>query len=211
MFGFSGVILFFYATSQMLAADAAMLNKLSPVFVILMAHFFLKEKIHKVQIVVLLLSIAGAVLVIKPGFNFSIVPALAGFVSAILSGAAYIFISFIDNKESVYTTVFYFSFFSSVSCLPFFLMKFAVPDIYELMLLILLGTLAALGQIALTFAYNGCPASEISIYDYSNIIFSSVLAYTFLKEIPDFMSIGGGLLILSASAILYIHTTRQKG
>jgi drug/metabolite transporter (DMT)-like permease len=89
-------------------------------------------------------------------------------------------------------------------------MKFTVPDIYELMLLILLGILAALGQIALTFAYNGCPASEISIYDYSNIIFSSLLAYAFLKEVPDLMSISGGLLILSASAILYIHTTRQK-
>lgn len=211
MFGFSGVILFFYATSQMLAADAAMLNKLSPVFVIFLAHFFLKEKIDKVQISVLLLSIAGAVLVIKPGFHFSIFPAFAGFVSAILSGAAYIFISFIDNKESVYTTVFYFSFFSSVSCLPFFLTKFTVPDIYELMLLILLGILAAIGQIALTFAYKGSPASEISIYDYSNIIFSSVLAYTFLNEVPDIMSISGGLLILSASAILYIHTSRQKG
>lgn len=210
MFGFSGVILFFYATTQMLAADAAMLNKLSPVFVILLAHFFLKEKIDKVQISVLLISIAGALLVIKPGFHFSMVPAFAGFISAILSGAAYIFISFIDNKESVYTTVFYFSFFSSVSCLPFFFVKYVVPGFYELMLLILLGTLAAIGQIALTFAYNGCPASEISIYDYSNIIFSSVLAYTFLKEIPDLMSIGGGLLILSASVILYIHTTRQK-
>ncbi|WP_312831720.1 DMT family transporter [Sedimentibacter saalensis] len=210
MFGFSGVILFFYATTQMLAADAAMLNKLSPVFVIFLAHFFLKEKIDKVQISVLLLSIAGAVLVIKPGFHFSIVPAFAGFVSAILSGAAYIFISLIDNKESVYTTVFYFSFFSSVSCFPFFLMKFAMPDIYELMLLIFLGILAAIGQIALTFAYNGSPASEISIYDYSNIIFSSALAYTFLNEVPDIMSICGGLFILSASAILYIHTSIQK-
>jgi drug/metabolite transporter (DMT)-like permease len=74
------------------------------------------------------------------------------------------------------------------------------------MLLVLLGVFAALGQIALTFAYTGCPASEISIYDYSNIIFSSVLGFIFLKEVPDLLSIAGGVLILSASVYLYIKT-----
>jgi len=206
IFGFSGIVLFFYATTQMLAADAAMLNKLSPVFVVLLAHFFLKEKINKTKITVLIISVIGALLVIKPKFDSSMFPAVSCFISAIVSGAAYIFIRLIDNKESVYTTVFYFSFFSSVSCIPFFFIEFAIPDFYELVLLLLLGTLAALGQIAMTFAYNGCPASEISIYDYSNIIFSTFLAYVFLSEIPDFLSILGGLLILSASVVLYIHT-----
>ncbi len=208
LFGFSGIILFFYATTKMLAADAAMLNKLSPAFVILLAHFFLKEKISNTKITVLIISVLGALLVIKPKFDFSILPAVSGFISAILSGAAYIFIKLIGDKESAYTTVFYFSFFSSVSCIPFFFIEFAIPNFYELVLLLLLGTLAALGQIALTMAYNGCPASEISIYDYSSIIFSSILAYIFLSEVPDFLSIIGGSLILSASVVLYIHTKK---
>lgn len=210
LFGFLGIVLFFYSTTQMLAADAAMLNKLSPIFVILLAHFFLKEKINKTKINVLIISVIGALLVIKPKFNYSMLPAVSGFISAIVSGAAYIFIGLIDNKESVYTTVFCFSFFSSVSCIPFFFIEFAIPDYYELVLLLLLGTLAALGQIAMTFAYNRCPASEISIYDYSNIIFSTILAYAFLSEIPDFLSILGGLLILSASVVLYIHTKKHN-
>ncbi|MFA9423484.1 MAG: EamA family transporter, partial [Sedimentibacter sp.] len=60
LFGFLGIILFFYATTKMLAADAVMLNKLSPAFVILLAHFFLKEKISKTKIVVLVISVFGA-------------------------------------------------------------------------------------------------------------------------------------------------------
>lgn len=206
LFGFTGLILFFYATTQMLAADAAILNKLSPVFVIILAHYFLKEKINKTKLTVLAVSVIGSLLVIKPQFNLSVIPALAGFVSAILSGAAYIFIGIIDDDESVYTTVFYFSFFSSLSCIPFFFFDFIMPDIYELVFLILLGVLASLGQIALTFAYTECPASEISIYDYSNIIFSSALGFVFLKEVPDLLSVAGGILILSGSAYLYIMT-----
>jgi drug/metabolite transporter (DMT)-like permease len=106
LFGFTGLILFFYATTQMLAADAAILNKLSPVFVIILAHYFLKEKINRTKLTVLIVSVIGALLVIKPQFNSSVVPAAASFVSAVLSGAAYMFIGMIDDKESVYTTVF---------------------------------------------------------------------------------------------------------
>jgi len=203
LFGFTGLILFFFATTQMLAADAAILNKLSPVFVIILAHFFLKEEINKTKIIVLAISFIGAFLVIKPQFNSSVIPATSGFISAILSGTAYLFIGIIGNKESAYTTVFYFSFLSSLSCIPFFFFNFVFPNSYEFILLLFLGILAALGQIALTFAYTGCPASEISIYDYSNIIFSSALGYIFLKEMPDLLSIAGGLLILIASAYLY--------
>ncbi|MDF2950006.1 MAG: Transporter [Sedimentibacter sp.] len=208
LFGFTGIILFFYATTNMLATDAAILNKLSPVFVIILAHCFLKEKINKSKIIVLIISIFGALLVIKPQFNSSILPAAAGFVSAILSGAAYVFITKIGTKESIYTTVFYFSFFSSISCIPFFFISFTAPDLYETIMLIFLGFLAAVGQIALTSAYNGCEASEVSIYDYSNIIFSTLLAYVFLSEIPDMLSILGGLLIISASLILFLNTKR---
>ncbi|MFA9422563.1 MAG: EamA family transporter, partial [Sedimentibacter sp.] len=143
-------------------------------------------------------------------FNYSMLPAISGFISAIFSGAAYIFIRLIGNKESAYTTVFYFSFFSSLSCIPFFFIKFVLPSFYEFVMLLFLGVLAALGQISLTLAYSVCQASEISIYDYSSIIFSSVLAYLFLSEIPDLLSIFGGILILSASVVLYINTKNSS-
>ncbi len=209
LFGFTGVILFFYATTQMLAADAAILNKLSPVFVIILAYYFLKEEINKIKVTVLLISLSGSLLVIKPQLNLTALPAALGFLSAVLSAAAYISITFIGDKESIYTTVFYYSFYSSVSCLPFFLFSFSLPNFYELFLLILLGLLAALGQIALTCAYNQCDASEVSIYDYSNIIFSSLLGYFFLSEIPDILSMFGGVLIISSSFLQYIYIKKQ--
>lgn len=210
LFGFIGIVLFFYATTQMLAADAAILNKLSPVFVIILAHCFLKEKINKIKIFVLITSIIGALLVIKPQFNSSMLPATAGLFSAVVSGSAYVFITIIGEKESIYTTVYCFSFYSSLSCIPFFLISYKIPNSYELILLILLGLLAALGQIALTSAYNSCEASEVSIYDYSNIIFSTLLAYIFLSEVPDTLSIIGALLIITASFILFINTKRKR-
>jgi len=205
VFGYAGIILFFFATTKMLAADAAILNKLSPIFVIIFAHYFLKESINKIHILALILSFIGALFVIKPGFNSSIIPAAAGFFSAILSGAAYVFIAYIGKKESVYTVVFYFSLFSAICSVPFLIFSFAIPNLNEFMLLLLLGSLAAFGQIALTCAYNSCSASEISIYDYSNILFSAMLGYIFLSELSDFSSIIGGTLIIAASFIVFLY------
>ena len=204
IFGYAGIILFFFATSKMLAADAAILNKLSPIFVIIFAHFFLKESINKIHILALALSFIGAWFVIRPEFNFSVIPAASGLFSAILSGAAYVFISYLGKKESVYTIVFYFSLFSALCSIPFLIFSFVIPNFYDFILLLLLGSLAAFGQIALTYAYNSCPASEISIYDYSNIIFSAILGFIFLSELPDFYSIIGGALIVAASIIVFI-------
>lgn len=205
IFGYAGVILFFYATTQMLLADAAILNKLSPIFVTILAYMFLKEKISKINILALILSFAGAWLVIKPELNLSIIPAASGLLSAAVSGAAYVFITSIGKKESIYTIVFFFSIFSALCSIPFLAFSFVIPNLTELILLLLLGSLAALGQIALTHAYKSSDASEISIYDYSNIIFSSILAYVFLSELPDFYSIIGGVLIIAASIIVFIY------
>ncbi len=210
VFGYLGVILFFYATSQMLAADAAMLNKLSPIFVAILAHLLLKEKIKKINICALVISFAGAWLVIKPQLNLSVIPAAAGLLSAAVSGAAYIFITDIGKKESIYTIVFYFSAFSVICSIPFIIFSFAIPNLYEMTMLLLLGALAALGQIALTYAYKSSEASDISIYDYTNIIFSSVLGYIFLSELPDLYSIIGGALIIAASIIVFIYNKRNN-
>lgn len=209
IFGFAGVVLFFYATTYMLAADAAMINKLSPIFVTILAFLFLKEKIYKVNILSLIISFVGAWLVIKPEFSLTIIPMAAGLISAIVSAAAYIFITLIGDKESIYTIVFSFSLFSVLCSIPPIILNFVMPNLNELMLLLLLGALAALGQIALTYAYKESPASEISIYDYSNIIFSSILGYIFLREIPDLLSIIGGTLIIAASLIVFIYRKKN--
>lgn len=198
-YGFLGVVLFFYATSKMLASDAAMLNKLSPVFVTMIAYFFLKERVSKIQISSLIISLIGSLFIIRPKFNISALPASVGLLSAIVSAAAYIFITAIGKKESIYTIVFYYSLFSVLASTPFLFFSFKIPDFKELLLLIILSVLACAGQIALTLAYNSCKASKISIYDYTNIIFSSLLGFVILKEIPSVYSVLGGILIIGSS------------
>ena len=50
-----------------------------------------------------------------------------------------------------------------------------------------------------------CPAKEISIYDYSTVIFTALLGLIVLGEVPDWLSILGYAIIIGASVLNYLY------
>lgn len=208
--GYLGVALFFYGTMYMNLADAAMINKLSPFVVTILAYIFLKEDITRTQISSLIIALIGTIMVIKPKFDSSIVPSICLVLSAFLSGIAFTSLRALGNKENTYTIVFHYSFISVILSVPFIFIGIDKLTIYTFIILISVGILAAIGQIALTYAYKFAPAAEVSVYDYSNIIFSSLLGYFFLSEVPDIYSIIGGCMIIFSSILVFIFGKSAK-
>ncbi|MBV1821489.1 DMT family transporter, partial [Bacteroidales bacterium MSK.15.36] len=92
--GTIGLICYFYCIDNMILADSSMLNKMHPFFTIIFAVAFLKEDISQIQIFSLILSFIGALFIIKPKFDMSVIPALVGVASAAFSGAAYTLVRF---------------------------------------------------------------------------------------------------------------------
>ena len=62
----------------------------------------------------------------------------------------------------------------------------------------------ALAQFAVTQAYIHAPGKEISLYDYSQVIFASLMGFIFYEEFPDLYSILGYFLIFLASFYMFI-------
>lgn len=208
--GYLGMNLFFIGTMQVSLSAAAIINKLSPFVVMILAYFFLKEKITKYHIIALLLALFGSWLVIKPEFSSSIMPIIILLISAILSGIAFTSLKALGDKENEFTIVFHYSFISVVISIPFLLFSFVIPDLKSTLILLSVGIFAAIGQIALTYAYKLAPASEVSVYDYSNIIFSSLIGYMFLKEKLDWLDILGIVIIIISSIIIYKQNNSKK-
>lgn len=203
--GLGAMITNFYAISKLMIADSSMLNKLSPFFVTIFACIFLKEKLNKLQIPTLIIVFVGSLLVIKPKFSMEMIPALSGFLSAVLSGAAYTFLSFLGNKEDSSTIVVHFSLVSMIGTLPGMILDFKIPDINMIFVLICIGLCYGFAQVTMTLAYKYAPAAEVSIYNYSNIIFAILLGIVVFKEIPDVYSFLGGFVIIGAATSLYLY------
>lgn len=203
--GLAGVVLYFYAISNMTLADSTMLNKLSPFFVILFAGIFLKEGFNLRKVIVIIIAFIGALLIIKPQFDLTIIPAIAGFLSAVFAGLAYTIVRFLKDKTSSSMIVFYFSAISVIGTTPMLIPYFVIPDTLTLLLLVGIGIFAGIGQISLTKAYHLAPASEISIYNYASILFATIIGVLIGDAFPDSYSIIGGIIIFLTAYYNYVR------
>lgn len=208
LFGTIGIILNYYAIDRLVLSDANMLNKLSPFFVIIFSAIFLSEKINFKQMLAVIIAFSGALFIIKPSFNFDILPALIGVGGAISAAAAYTCLRVLGGKENHYTVVFYFSAFSLLVILPFMIMVYTPMTITQFIYLMLAGVFASVGQFGVTLAYKYAPAKEISIFDYSNIVFSALISIVIFGVFPDYLSIIGYLIIFGASAYMFFYNKK---
>lgn len=211
--GLIGVFGNFYATTHMAhTADAAMLNKLSPFATLIFSALFLKEKVKPKQAVAIVVAFVGAMFVIKPTLsNVELVPSLAGFIGGVSAGAAYTTVRHMANKgENGRFTVFFFSAFSVAVTAPYLIFNYHPMTLQQLFYLFMVGVCAAGGQFAITAAYTFAPSSEISVYDYSNIIFTAIEGYFFLgHQIPDVLSIVGYFIICLMAVWMFIYNNKS--
>ena len=208
LFGTLGIVFNFYAIDKLVLSDANMLNKLSPFFVIIFSALFLKEKINIKQGLAIIVAFIGALFIIKPQFNFDIIPSLIGVLGAICAAAAYTCLRALGGKEKYYTIVFYFSFFSTIAILPFMLIVYKEMSMLQFVYLILAGIFASIGQFGITIAYKYAKAKEISIFDYSNILFSAIISIILFNVIPDYLSVIGYIIIFAVSLYMFLYNKK---
>lgn len=210
LFGTTGLICNFYAVDHMHIADANLLNKLSPFFAIIVSIYVLKEKVNKVEWITVLIAFAGALLVIKPSFQIQFVYGLIGVLGGFGAGVAYVFVRKLGQKgERGPVIVMCFSIFSTLVTLPAFLFDFHPMTKLQWIYLLLAGVTAAGGQLCITTAYTKAPAKEISVFDYSQIIFAALLGFFFLNQTPDIYSILGYIIIIGVAIFKWQYSLRK--
>ena len=198
LFGTTGLLCNFWAIGYLKLGDASILQKMAPFFAILMSVFILKEKPGPVAIISVLIALLGATFVVKPGQGLLGFPALIGLFGGFCAGTAYTFVRKLGTEGvKGAQIVFYFSIFSLLALLPFCILQFTALAAGQFLFLLGAGLCAAIGQIFVTKAYSYAPAKEISVYDYSQVIFSAALGFSFLGEIPDIYSLVGYILIFA--------------
>ncbi len=214
--GTIGIFGNFYAIDRLVIADANMLNKLSPFFAILFSYFLLKERIKPYQLLCVIVAFIGALMILKPGMDSMMTfPAFIGMCGGMGAGMAYTCVR-LAGKNGVPGPfiVFFFSVFSCLFSLPFMIISHIVTphpvELWQIGMLVLGGMAAACGQFSITAAYTHAPASEISVYDYSQTIFAAILGMLFLNEMPDLLSVIGYVVIAGASVAMYLIRRRTQ-
>lgn len=205
--GTLGILCNFYAIDHLVLADASMLNKMSPFFVILFSFIFLRERLTFFQGAAVFTAFIGSLFIIKPSFsNAAIFPALLGLLGGISAGAAYTAVRYLgQHGEKNPFIVAFFSGFSCLVTLPFLIFDFHPMTIGQLLCLFGAGLSAAGGQFSITAAYTKAPAKEISVYDYSQIIFAALLGFLLFGDVPDIYSVLGYVIIIAMAVLMFFY------
>lgn len=212
VFGTVGILCNFYAIDHLAISDASMLNKMSPFFSILFSFILLKEQLTLVQGTLVGAAFCGSLFIIKPEADILGNPAaLLGLLGGMGAGIAYTAVRVLGqqgvNKSLI---VLFFSAFSCIVTLPYIILRFEPMTVKQLLCLIGAGTAAAGGQFGVTSAYCYAPAKEISVYDYSQLIFAMILGFLFFGQLADgFSLIGYGIIV--ASAVIMFFYNKEKG
>ena len=207
IFGTIGILCNFYAVDHLVLSDASMLNKMSPFFAILCSYFVLKEKITPVQGGAVLFAFIGALFIIKPTLsNMDLFPSMIGLLGGFGAGTAYTMVRKLGqtgiNKTVI---VLFFSSFSCLVTLPFLIFDYHPMSGLQIAALIGAGLAAAGGQFSVTNAYCFAPAREISVYDYTQVIFSALLGFFLFNQVPDMLSLAGYVLICGTGIGMFLY------
>lgn len=196
----------FYAVDRLGLADANILNKLSPFFAIVFSYFILNERANKVEWMCVIMAFIGAVFVVKPTGSMRSIYATVGFASGMLAGLAYTYLRKLGQRgERSGVIIFVFSLFSCAATLPFLIFDYHPMTLTQFFFLLLTGAAACGGQICITMAYRYAPAKEISVFDYSQVLFAAMWGFMFLGQIPDYLSIIGYVIIIGSAIFKWYY------
>ncbi|PIE97280.1 MAG: EamA family transporter [Treponema sp.] len=212
-FGTLGIICNFYAVQHLFLAEATILNKLAPFFVIIFSFMFLKEKIKPYQIIAVIIAFLATLLIIKPSFSGGshITASLIGTLGGMVAGAAYTSVRALSLRgENKAFIVFFFSLFSAIVMLPFFIIFYQEMTLIQITLLLLVGLSATAAQFCITAAYGYAPARSISLFDYTQILFAAAFGFIAFAEVPDLWSVLGFVIIFCVSLFMFLYQKKDE-
>jgi len=212
-----------YAVKHMPLADARVIFYTSPVFTAILGRIFLKESVSKFDVLAMILSIGGVVLIGRPTFLFGSlgknsgskqvwVPTLLAVGAAIGSAASTVLTRKMSQEVGPRVVVFYFAVLGSIiSFVGSLISGFKYPDCgtYDSIYMLAIGVLGYFALVVRSKALAMEKASVVALVSTIGIAFSFILQLVALDVVPNNMSIGGAILVLLCNVIIFIKKFRD--
>lgn len=206
--GLLGLAFFFYSIQRMPLATAITISNLIPIFTLIMAFFFLKEKIKPFQWLFFLLSFLG-VLMVK-GFDprVSTLDVSIAIAGAFFAGTAHFVVRKLKDTDDAMVIVFYFPLVSIPIILPFLFYQWVNPTSIEWVLLALVSFFTHIGQVYLTRAYQVEEVNKVANIYFLGIVLALFYGYFLFGETFNFLAFSG-MGVIVAGIFLNVWYSRK--
>lgn len=205
---FGATALFFASLTQVSLAEATALTDTNAVLITLGAALFLGERLTPARVLGVLVALAGALIVLRPGLGVFTPAALLPLGAAISYAGNALLTRALGPHESPWTPLIFAALFGTLVtslALPIVWHPIAMAD---LPLFVLLGLLGTGAQLCIIRAFSLAEASVIAPFGYVGLVFATLWGIVLYAEYPDLPTILGAVLIVAAGLYVWHNESR---
>lgn len=193
---------FFWGLSQMKLVDAIAITFAAPIFITLLSIPLLKESVGLQRWLAVLVGFIGVLIMLRPGTGVFQWAALVVLGSVMVYALLMITTRAFKSTESTAALLLYPQLGMSLTGIllaPFF---WVTSNAFDLALFALAGCFGSIGVACVTHAFRLGAAAVIAPFEYSALIWASLLGYLLWAELPDGFTLAGALVVVCSG--LYI-------
>ena len=205
-----GVAFWFFAMSRIPIAEVTAMNYLTPVFVTILAVFFLNERLAIRRLLAIAAAILGTLLILRPGFRELDPGHIAMLGTAAMFSVSYMIAKVVSDQVDAKIVVAMLSVTVPVGLFPLALMDWVRPSFLQLFILFGVALFATAGHYTMTRAFAAAPISVTQPVTFLQLVWSVLIGAMFFAEPPDSFVIAGGAVIISAVSFITWREARAK-
>ena len=201
---------FYLGLNSLPLAEATAIAFAAPLFVTALSVFVLKERVDSRRWLAVLAGFAGVLIIVRPGTDAFQAATLLPLTTAMLYAVMMTTARGISPSEGMLTTTFYIvagQFLCSILTLPW---VWQAPAIGDLPYFAGVALFSTLGLTLITQAFRIAPASVVAPFDYTGLIWATVLGWVFWREAPDALAYLGAAFIAGSGIYIALREARSK-
>jgi drug/metabolite transporter (DMT)-like permease len=206
-----GVMLWFYAMTQISIAEVTAMNYLNPVYVTLGAWLFLGERLAARRILAVVAALAGALIILRPGFREIEAGHIAMLGTAMFFGISYLLAKLLTGEVSPVVIVAMLSLTVTVGLAPFAAAVWVTPTLSQAGWMFVVACLATAGHYTMTLAFAAAPVTVTQPVTFLQLLWSVILGAVFFAEPVDgWVVLGGGVILAAVSFITWREAVMKR-
>jgi drug/metabolite transporter (DMT)-like permease len=208
--GVSAMYCFFYAIANIPLADAMLLKLTAPLFMPLLALWWLSEPIAPRVWLAIAIGFCGVLVILGPGLEGTSPVALTALLGGVFAAAAKVTVRRLSRSEPPLRIVFYFALTAAlVSSIPM-AWSWQTPSPLAFCWLLAIALFATLGQLCLTNGLCLAPAARMGSFAYFGVIFGAAYGWLLWDEVLMWWTVAGTILIVTAGMLAASRPTATK-
>jgi len=200
--------LFYLALRYLPLAEAAAISFMAPVMVTALSGPLLGERVSRRQWTAVALGFIGVLVIIRPGGGLLTPASVLPLITALLFALYQIMTRKLVGREDAFTTLFFTAVVGTIAAslaLPF---TWQTPTLTQAALMLAIGCLGGLGHFLLIRAVEVASPTALAPFVYTQLVWSTLLAFFAFGEFPDPISLLG-MLVIVAAGLLAINWRRM--